>query len=195
MRRWLAAVLALLASALTGAGAAAAGGGDGPAAGVGRWAWLADTYWYVPTEYLPAVQLDAATSEVGRVRDQTVYRIEAYQLGYFWGWTAVQLDAGGTGPVKPLCFRLVGSVTPEGDLNLSFTPVAVPTEPTIGVGTMHPQRGAWAMELQMSSGLRNQITHWARMQRCRPGWPCWSALPGVGVPLPIFLAPCLPRTP
>ena len=93
-----------------------------------RGAWLKDSVWYVPAGGLAAV---AASPDRGRVItlfDQTVYVIEGYRDGYFWGVTRVQFWPPQQGPVPPVspptCMRLLGSVTPEGAITLSFTPVA-----------------------------------------------------------------------
>lgn len=166
-----------------------------------RWHWLADTYWYVPHDNLLAVASTPGARPLP-VSDQTVYHILEYDRGYFWGPTAVSYQRlhRGTASGGPSCLQLVGSVTPEGRVHLSFT--ALPanpsgaagssTEPTVGIGAMTWQRGEWTMENQMSTVAVGNVllTHWAYMRQCRLGQACFSALPGVGVPLPEFLAPC-----
>ncbi|HTT78023.1 MAG TPA: hypothetical protein VMF50_18815 [Candidatus Binataceae bacterium] len=166
-----------------------------------RWQWLNNTYWYVPSQYLLAIASDPSLPPVP-VADQTVYYISNYQGGYFWGTTAVSYTLPNSTPSSPSCLQLVGSVTPQGALHLTFTPISsttptVPVEqppPTVGIGTMTLQQGGWAMENQMSAVAVGDVllTHWAYMYQCRPNEPCFSSLPEVGSSIPAFLAPCLP---
>jgi hypothetical protein len=154
---------------------------------VNRWSWFAGTYWYVPTRNLPAVLFDSGTGTVAPVSDQTVFQITGYRDGYFWGNTAV-----GLGSSTPSALSLVGSVTPQGDVLLTFTSTGGSAGPVItqGQGVMRRKCGGWTMENQMftAPGQRLQIGHWAYMVQTRPGLPSWSALPGAGVSVPQFLA-------
>jgi hypothetical protein len=155
-----------------------------------RWAWLQDTSWYVPHQNLPAIEFDLATQELQVVTDQTVFYIAGYTDGYFWGKTVVQLTAS-----PRLCLHMVGSVTPEGHLHLTFTanlpgvPPAL-TPKTTGIGNMRWLQGAWKMELQMTTGLNTLVTHWAYMTQCQEGEPCMQRLPGVQSSLQEFLEYC-----
>lgn len=78
-----------------------------------RWSWLGEgggTYWYVPPENLPAIQWNTADPEsYTSISDQTVWHIQSYQGGYFFGPLVVKLE---TAP--RLCQFLIGSVTPDG---------------------------------------------------------------------------------
>lgn len=159
-------------------------------AAVRRWAWLQDTSWYVPQQHLPATEFDLATQELQVVSDQTVFHIDGYTDGYFWGKTVVQLTA------RPrLCLHMVGSVTPEGHLHLTFAanlpgvPPAL-TPKTTGIGTMQWRQGAWKMALQMTTGLNTLVTHWAYMTQCQAGEPCMQRLPGVQSGLQEFMESC-----
>src|SRR5205085_9828649 len=155
-----------------------------------RWAWLKDSVWYVPAGGLAAV---AASPDRGRVItlfDQTVYVIEGYRDGYFWGVTRVQFSPPQPSPVPPqmppTCMRLLGSVTPEGAITLSFTPVGSSGEETTGIGVMRQKDRAWTMENQMvstatigtgSTARQVQIAHWAYMNACPATGAC--PLPGI----------------
>ena len=164
------------------------------------WQWLQNTYWYVPARYLLALASNPTLKSPIPVSDQTVYHIVQFAGGYFWGPTAVSYTRlAGSTAAAPACLQLVGSVTPEGKLHLTFTRLPSGTgggssgsPPTVGVGTMTPQQGAWTMENQMSTTAGNNLllTHWAYMYECKPAAPCFAALPGVGVSIPDFLAPC-----
>ena len=144
-----------------------------------RWAWLEGTVWYVPKANLPAIMTSPDSPAVIPLRDQTVYVIDGYRDGYFWGVSRAQFVAPGEPPRvppdndDPTCNRLVGSVTPEGTLNLSFAAMGdADRERVTGVGTMRKRGGAWAMELQMTTGDTAQVTHWAYMRACSSQGAC-----------------------
>ncbi|MFZ3236470.1 MAG: hypothetical protein WA184_14020 [Stellaceae bacterium] len=190
-----------LADILAGITATAAVCAAFPAtAAADHWRWLEDTYWYVPTEYLLAIASSPALKSPIPVSDQTVYHIARYAGGYFWGTTAVSYTPrnGSTGS-EPSCLQLVGSVTPEGRLHLTFTLLpkgttggGSSTSPTVGLGTMTRQWDAWTMENQMSTTAVKDVllTQWAYMHQCKSSEPCFAELPGVGLSIPEILAPC-----
>ena len=151
-----------------------------------RWSWLANTYWYVPTANLPAVLYNSATGSQTIVSDQTVFHITDYVDGYFWGVTVTQL---GSSPA--VSSTLLGSVTPQGKVLLTFTQTSSNSGPSItnGFGTMPRKLGQWSMENQMftSPGDTVQIGHWAYMVQTRPGLRSWTSLPPSGESVPQFL--------
>lgn len=94
------------------------------------WSWLAGTYWYVPTKYLPAMQqVNIAQSQITQVNDQTLWYFAEYNNGYLVGQCAASIDGGDFDYQS-----IVGSVIPDGDVCLSFTPV--------GGVSLHPVRGS-----------------------------------------------------
>lgn len=159
-----------------------------------RWSFLGEdggTYWYVPTQYLPAVEWDSSDSEnYSAVLDQTVWHIERYENGYFFGPIAVQI-----GLRPPLCQYMIGSVTPDGSVYIAFNPLTtIPIGSpslTIGTGKMVLKNEEWTFNMQMSSGSSsNQVAHWAFMLECEPGEECWDNLPGVQGSLTEFISNC-----
>ena len=100
----------------------------------GRWQWLAHTYWYVPRANLLALASSPARRTPAPVSDQTVYYISNYADGYFWGTTAVSYTrpGGSAASAQVSCLQLVGSVTPEGDVHLTFTPLSAKPAPSGG---------------------------------------------------------------
>jgi len=100
---------------------------------VADWQWLKDSYWYVPKTNLPALRFNALNGTVSPVFDQTVFHISDYVDGYFWGKTVVKLGQG-----SARCMSLVGSVTPEGNVLLTFTPTDVSADSAVtqGIGRM-----------------------------------------------------------
>jgi hypothetical protein len=152
-----------------------------------RWSWLANTYWYVPASNLAAVLYDSATGTVSSVSDQTVYHINDYRGGYFWGDSVTQLGSN-----SPSSSFMVGSVTPERKVLLTFTQTSTNSSPSItnGYGVMQRKFGQWTMENQMFTAPTEklQIGHWAYMLQTRPGMPSWYSLPSAGVSVPEFLS-------
>ena len=151
-----------------------------------RWSWMAGTYWYVPTECLPAIQmLDIRKQRTRQINDQTLWFIERYESGYLIGRCAASLDGGDFSYMT-----LVGSVTPEGNVSLSLGPVdpvdvslrdgATAPALTMGWGHMVQRAGRWAFLMQMSGGnSAASVTHWAYMLQSTPDDESWNNLPGV----------------
>ena len=163
------------------------------AATVRDWSWLNGTTWYVPTNGLPAYAYTPSQNQLTVLQDQTVYNITGYRNGYFWGRTAAKL-----GNAAITCKSLVGSVTPEGQIYLTFTdfPYTAGVMPTIGIGGMVRKGKQWTMANQMSTGSSTlQIGHWAYMLQTRPGTASWYSLPGVNMSVPDFMAPCVNAAP
>lgn len=156
------------------------------------WSWLADTYWYVPEESLPALRLDPSENTLTWVVDQTVWHITGCQAGYFWGiCTALLYDAGEEVPKrgpgsKPSSLTMLGSITPEGRVHLTFLSTQSGSA-TIGLGRIVPHAQGRSFEMQMSTGQRDRTAHWAWMVQTRPGDPSWDSLPGVGLSVPEML--------
>lgn len=152
-----------------------------------RWSWLTNTYWYVPAANLDAVVYSPSTGAIAMLPDQTVYHISGYRSGYFWGETVTQL-----GQTPPTSSALVGSVTPQGRLLLTFTSS---TGTITGYGVMNRKHGVWTMENQMFTSSSSQVGHWAYMVPTRPGTASWRSLPSAGVSVPTFLGNYTAPTP
>jgi len=155
---------------------------------IAKWKWLANSYWYVPTNNLTAYKFNPNANSLSVVSDQTVFQITNYANGNFWGKVVAQLGAN-----TPSCQSIVGSVTPEGKVYITFTPNPYSTGDSviIGLGQMVMKSGKWTMVNQMSSGPPSlQIGHWAYMLQTKPGQASWLSLPGVSTPVETFLAQC-----
>ncbi|HML93903.1 MAG TPA: hypothetical protein PKC29_00560 [Thermodesulfobacteriota bacterium] len=159
-----------------------------------RWSWLGEdggTYWYVPPVNLPAVMWNTSDpANYSPVSDQTVWHIESYADGYFFGTVVAQF-----GITPPACQYLIGSVTPDGNVFISFNPLQASSEDTVtlttGTGKMAFKDGEWTFLMQMASGSSSaQITHWAYMLECTPDEECWANLPGVEKGIEEFLSNC-----
>ena len=156
-----------------------------------EWRFLQNSYWYVPRANLAA--LLSSTANGGTfipITDQTVFYIQRYVRGYFWGQVATELTVAGQS-AGPTCFQLVGSVTPEGTVNLSFTPTGTSGTPTAGFGTMRLIGRQWTMENQMSTSQGGgTVTHWAYMVQCSAGQRCMRSLPGTDLTIAQLLDAC-----
>jgi hypothetical protein len=192
--RYLVAMVSSLVIAATALDCGSSASGGALEHDTSRWAWLGangGTYWYVPPENLQAIQWDTeAPSAYASVDDQTVWHIERFDNGYFFGPVVVQF-AG----YPRLCQYMIGSITPGGRVYISFNAVqALPLgSPSIttGTGEMVRQSGAWTFNMQMASGSSStQVAHWAFMRQCTPDQPCWNDLPGTEGSIPELLAQC-----
>ncbi len=159
-----------------------------------RWSWLGangGTYWYVPTENLQAITWNTSDpSAYTSVDDQTVWHIQSFDNGYFFGPVVAKF----TGYSRN-CQYLIGSVTEEGKVYISFNAVeAIQIENpaiTTGNGEMVQKSGDWAFAMQMASGTSStEVSHWAYMLQCTPNQSCWNDLPGVTQSIPEFLGLC-----
>ncbi|MEK6376166.1 MAG: glycosyltransferase [Acidobacteriota bacterium] len=120
------------------------------------WDWLAGTYWYVPAENLLAYLSRPSSQQVDPIDDQTVFYISDCRNGYFWCQTAVQL-----GDQERTCYFLFGSVSPLGNVLLTFTSSAnssAQATVTHGSGVMCLFNGEAAM-LNQRTRLLTQRDH------------------------------------
>jgi len=159
------------------------------------WNWLADTYWYVRQPDLPALQLDPDGNALSWLVDQTVWHISGYKNGYFWGVTAaVTYNAGEEQPSHGPKTRIgqltmLGTVLPNGQVQITFFPGRNGSSPTIGFGQMVKVGEAWAFEMQMSTDRGdNRLLHWANMVETHEGEASWNQLPGLDLSVPEMLA-------
>jgi len=157
-----------------------------------NWKWLIGTYWIVPEANL-AAPVFASEGDPIWLSDQTVWHIVGSANGYFWGDTAVRMvppPASGQ-ESKPAAQRLTASITPEGNIHMTFIPVdsADDAEGPIGIGNMRWRDGSWTAQMQMSApfGSDRQVLHWASMVQCTPDDPEWERLPGTSQSLPDFM--------
>jgi hypothetical protein len=162
-----------------------------------NWQWMVGTFWIVPPGNLGAPVFAAGGSDPVWLSDQTVWQVTGAKNGYFWGNTAARMRPPGTGEdAAPVAQRMMASVTPEGNVHITFIPVASDggasdsgAEAIIGIGNMRWREGAWMAEMQMSApfGSSGRVLHWAYMVQCTPDDPAWQHLPGTSQSLPEFM--------
>lgn len=158
------------------------------------WAWLEDTFWYVLTPDLPALQLDPDSGALSWLVDQTVWHVTGYRNGYLWGVTSALMYSAQDGMAtrgprsRPSHLTLVGTVTPSGQVQLTFLPQGRIGSVTTGTGQMVQRQGTWVFEMQMSTDRGgSRALHWANMVQTREGEASWNELPGLGTSVPWML--------
>ncbi len=158
-----------------------------------RFRWLVDSYWYVQTPDLPALRFDPDSGQLDWLVDQTVWHIQGYTNGYFWGVTAALLyEAGSEVPKHGLRARrrhatMLGTVTPEGRVHITLLQGSDAASAVVGIGTLTEHQGVPSFEMQMSTGQDSRVLHWAYMLPVKEGEPSWESLPGVHMSVPEFL--------
>ena len=155
--------------------------------------FLDGSIWYVPVETLPAAAMDLTNGKVLPLVDQTVWEIAGYRDGYFWGRSIASFTIPGIATPQVECSRMLGSVTPDGRVLISFVAdnQQNASGAVSGIGTLfrHSPRG-WRFQMQMATGATSITAHWSFMDQCRKNEPCASKLPGSKLSLRQFLAQC-----
>jgi hypothetical protein len=159
-----------------------------------KYSFLNHSQWYVPTATLPAVEMNLANGQVSGVVDQTVWDITGYRYSYFWGRTAAVFtrQVGGKPQMSLSCATMLGSVTPDGQVYITFVPKGQKTALAAvrGIGTLKPTAHDWLFQMQMATGTTTLVAHRSYMAQCKKGEPCQSKLPGSDLSLTQFLAQC-----
>jgi hypothetical protein len=150
--------------------------------------WLAGTYWYVPPENLLALRaINTGEPAIEALKDQTVWHITRTEDGYLAGISATNIGKGWSYNL------MVGSISPDGMVKISFSPLgaASPGDSgtatmTIGDGSLFADGDDVAFLMQMTSGnAQMSVSHWAYMLPVTPDDPEWLSLPGypeTGIP-------------
>lgn len=133
---------------------------------------LAGTRWYVAAENLLAYLTDPTLSRMTPVADQTLWSIETAADGSFQGTSQTQLWVRGPGgdvrPMSSASNAMAGTLTPDGEITITFTPDDPDQAQTTGYGSLRSVDGEWRMEMQMATGTQSLAMHWAYMTR----WTC-----------------------
>jgi hypothetical protein len=153
------------------------------------WDFLADTYWYVIPPDLPALRFSPNNDLLTWQIDQTVWHISGYKNGYFWGVSAGIIHEPNETIGKPRQQRLVGTITAEGQVQITFIGDGLINDTVItGFGHMVKMDGEWAFQMQMATAAgRNFLFHWANMMQTKEGDASWDNLPGVDYSMPEML--------
>lgn len=145
-----------------------------------------NSIWIVPSSTLRAY-LITGENEPKAVIDQTVWIIDSYSNGYIFGTSYASLDRV---PVSKR--KLIGSITPQGDVLISFYSDSDSNVIT-GSGKFEQRdrhrckRDSWQFIMQMNQVSTLTISHWSYMVRTSPRKETYHHLPGVGISVPEFI--------
>ncbi len=148
---------------------------------------IANTTWCVPPSTLLAYQY--SPTSYTSVTDQTVWVIDSYDGGYFFGtsYTAI------VNPPDPINYtekKIIGTVTDGGAVYITFIPSGTvgATDLVSGIGTFVSLQGSYRFVMQTNAGsTTNGLSHWSYMVSINESSPYYSNLPGVNQSLPYFL--------
>lgn len=122
------------------------------------------------------------------VSDQTVWEISSYHKGYFFGVAYPSLNG-----VPVSSSNLIGSVTPEGAVYITFYPTSgslSENDVVVGIGKLIRVKGKPMFVMQMSSSQNatSGLSHWSLMVEAASGSPLYQNLPGVHMSVPEYIA-------
>lgn len=149
--------------------------------------FIENTIWIVPPSTLLAYQY--GTSTYTAVTDQTVWVIDNYDEGYFFGnaYTAI------VSPPNPTTYsqkRMLGTVTDSGRVYITFisSEFAEIEDLVNGIGVFSKLQDSYRFIMQMNSGSNTSgMSHWSYMISINKKSPYYYNLPGVNQSLPEFL--------
>lgn len=149
---------------------------------------LNNSIWIVPCETLQAYQV--VNSTITPVADQTVWKISAYMNGYIFGTSYAAING-----VPKSKTSIIGSITPYGDVLLSFY---TDNNRTNGQGKFMKIKGengeeSWQFVMQMNTlNTINEetigLSHWSYMISVTSHDKLYYNLPSVGMSVPEFIS-------
>jgi hypothetical protein len=148
---------------------------------------IKNTIWIVPPSTLLAYQY--TPSDDTAVTDQTVWVVDSYDNGYFFGnsYTAV-INSGSTTYTQK---KMLGTVTSGGAVYITFIPsgAIATTDLVNGIGTFVNLQGSYQFVMQTNAGSTTDgLSHWSYMISIDENSPYYDNLPGVNQSLPEFLS-------
>lgn len=148
---------------------------------------IKNTIWIVPPSTLLAYEYSPTSYTA--VTDQTVWIIDGYDNGYFFGnsYTAV---INGSDPINYTQKKILGTVTSGGGVYITFIPSGTisTTDLVNGIGTFANLQGSYQFIMQMNAGSTTSgLSHWSYMISINENSPYYNNLPGVNQSLSDFL--------
>lgn len=148
---------------------------------------IKDSVWIVPPSTLLAYEYSPTSYTA--VTDQTVWIIDDYDNGYFFGnaYTAI-ISSGSTSYSQK---KMLGTVTSGGVVYITFIPTGSvsATDLVTGLGTFVKLQGSYQFVMQMNAGSTAAgLSHWSYMISINENSPYYDNLPGVNQSLPDFLS-------
>lgn len=143
---------------------------------------FANSTWIVPKETLLAYL--TVNNVTKAVVDQTVWIIDSYDNGYIFGTSYTTINGEPNAKTK-----IVGSITPYGDVLLSFHNNSIITS---GYGKFIKRNNEWQFVMQMNTlnSLINNVigvSHWSYMEHITICDSEYYNLPGIGISVPKFI--------
>lgn len=147
---------------------------------------LENSTWIVPPQTLLAFEYTAGTETP--VEDQTVWIISEYENGYFFGKTYPALNG-----IPKSIMNMVGTVTPFGDVYITFYPTSgslSSTDIVTGLGTLTiiDHQYVFVMQMNSSQNNLNGLTHWSYMISVNPNDYFYQHLPSLNLSVPEFIS-------
>lgn len=148
---------------------------------------IKNTTWIVPPSTLLAYQYSSSSNAA--VTDQTVWVIDDYNNGYFFGnsYTAIiDSDSNITYSQR----KIIGTVTNGGAVYITFisSGQASSTDLVNGIGTFVNLQGSYRFVMQMNGGSNTSgLSHWSYMISINQNSPYYYNLPGVNQSVPDFI--------
>lgn len=145
---------------------------------------IENTIWVVPPHSLLAFEYEEGTHST--VSDQTVWVIDSFKKGYFFGHSYESINQTNLSQMK-----IMGSVTDLGDVYITFYPLDGSPESKVvtGLGKFLKKNGQYVFLMQMNSSPTNSsgLSHWAYMVSVNKESCFYQNLPGENMSLPDFL--------
>lgn len=147
--------------------------------------YIENTTWVVPPATLLAYSYVNGAHVA--VSDQTVWVIRNWDNGYFFGDAFVSINQ-----VPAAHMSLVGSITPSGDVFITFYPLSGSLQTSgafNGIGKFDQINGTYVFTMQMNSAENNLsgLSHWSYMESVGPRDPYYKNLPGENMTVAQFI--------
>lgn len=147
---------------------------------------FSSSIWIVPCETLLAYKTIGTISQA--VNDQTVWSIDSYDNGYIFGTSYTSINGVPSSKTK-----IIGSITPNGDVLFSFSSSATLTS---GYGKFIDDKEdnnkyKFIMQMNDLNTIKQGViglSHWSYMIKVTEGDPLYCHLPGSGKTVPEFIA-------
>ncbi len=147
--------------------------------------YIENTIWVVPPDSLLAFEYNEGSHTAAS--DQTVWVIDNFRQGYFFGHSYESINQSELSQMS-----MLGSVTDQGDVYITFYPVDGEQSSQIvsGIGKFIKKDGQYVFVMQMNSSPDDTIglSHWAYMVSVNKHSCFYQNLPGENMSVPEFLS-------
>ena len=120
------------------------------------------------------------------IQDQTVWIIDKYDKGYFFGKTYTAINGQ---PSSQL--NMSGSITSAGDVYITFFSLPNVSDSTVikGIGkfVLTKNSGYFVMQMNSAENSMTGLSHWSYMISVKPNDIWYQNLPSVGLSVPAFI--------